>query len=162
VSMKSGDPYEVVAFTTAARYGYDRGYPSARREAPPEAIPGLSVHPLSPRQRLDDVLTYTRELSVYMGGTDCALPMIYADSASREIDVFEVFTDSETWAGSVHPAEALRSYRRNHESDAKLIVHGMVSNGFTIADPEDAGMMDVVGFDAAVPSLTDAFVRGEL
>lgn len=158
VSMKSGDPYEVVAFTTASR-GY---YGGSRRDAPAEVIPGLSVHALSSRQRLDDVLSYTRELSSYMGGTDCSLPMVYADTADREIDVFEIFTDSETWAGSVHPAEALRSYRQNHGIDAKLIVHGMVSNGFTIADPDDGGMLDVVGFDSAVPTLVDAFVCGEL
>ena len=29
----------------------------------------------------------------------------------------------------------------------------MVSNGFSIADPEDGGMLDVVGFDAAAPQL---------
>ena len=29
---------------------------------------------------------------------------------------------------------------------------GLVSNGFSIADPKDAGMLDVVGFDTAVPS----------
>jgi 60 kDa SS-A/Ro ribonucleoprotein len=39
-----------------------------------------------------------------------------------------------------------------------LIVVGMVSNGFTIADPGDAGMMDVVGFDAAVPQLMADFM----
>ena len=34
---------------------------------------------------------------------------------------------------------------------AKLIVVGMVSNGLTIDDPNDAGMIDVVGFDLAIP-----------
>src|SRR5205085_3728218 len=50
VSMKSGDPYEVVAFTTASR-GY---YGGSRRDAPAEVIPGLSVHALSSRQRVAD------------------------------------------------------------------------------------------------------------
>ena len=36
---------------------------------------------------------------------------------------------------------------------AKLVVVGMVSNGFSIADPHDPGTLDVVGFDAAVPQL---------
>jgi 60 kDa SS-A/Ro ribonucleoprotein len=35
----------------------------------------------------------------------------------------------------------------------------MASNGFTIADPEDAGMLDVVGFDAAAPQLIADFAR---
>jgi 60 kDa SS-A/Ro ribonucleoprotein len=33
----------------------------------------------------------------------------------------------------------------------------MVSTGFTIADPDDAGMMDVVGFDVAVPQVMRDF-----
>ena len=37
--------------------------------------------------------------------------------------------------------------------DAKAIVVGMTSNGFTFADPNDGGMLDVVGFDTTVPAL---------
>jgi hypothetical protein len=36
----------------------------------------------------------------------------------------------------------------------------MASNGFTIADPDDAGMLDVVGFDAAVPQVVADFLAG--
>ena len=41
---------------------------------------------------------------------------------------------------------------------AKLVVVGMVANNFTIADPNDGGAMDVVGFDTAVPELIAGFV----
>jgi len=41
---------------------------------------------------------------------------------------------------------------------AKLIVVAMTSNGFTIADPDDAGMLDVVGFDTATPQVISDFV----
>jgi 60 kDa SS-A/Ro ribonucleoprotein len=34
----------------------------------------------------------------------------------------------------------------------------MTSNGFSLADPDDAGMLDVVGFDAAAPALIADFV----
>jgi len=34
----------------------------------------------------------------------------------------------------------------------------LVSNGFSIADPEDDGMLDVVGFDVAVPTLIADFI----
>jgi len=44
-------------------------------------------------------------------------------------------------------------------SAAKLVVVGMVSNGFSIADPSDAGMLDVVGFDAAAPAMIADFIR---
>jgi len=36
----------------------------------------------------------------------------------------------------------------------------MVSNGFSIADPDDGGMLDVVGFDTATPEIMSDFVRG--
>jgi 60 kDa SS-A/Ro ribonucleoprotein len=39
-------------------------------------------------------------------------------------------------------------------------VVGMVSNGFSIADPSDGGMLDVVGFDAAAPAVIADFIRG--
>ena len=45
---------------------------------------------------------------------------------------------------------------------AKLIIVGMVSNGFSLADPEDSGMMDVVGFDAAAPEVMRGFAADEL
>jgi 60 kDa SS-A/Ro ribonucleoprotein len=80
----------------------------------------------------------------------------------REIDTFVIYTDSETWAGDVHPAQALRDYRTASGIDACLVVVGMVSNGFSIADPADPGMLDVVGFDTATPQLISDFARGAL
>ena len=38
--------------------------------------------------------------------------------------------------------------------DAKAVVVGMTSNGFALADPNDRGMLDVVGFDTTVPART--------
>ena len=72
------------------------------------------------------------------------------------------YTDSETWAGHVHPVEALRRYREATGIAARLVVVGMVSNGFTIADPDDPGMMDVVGFDTATPALLSDFIAGRI
>jgi len=97
--------------------------------------------------------------SMPAGGTDCAAPMLYAMDNNIETDVFIVYTDNETWAGYVHPHEALRDYRRKTGIDAKLIVVGMTSTGFTIADPNDPGMLDVVGFDANAPNVMAEFVR---
>ena len=42
------------------------------------------------------------------GGTDCALPMLYATRKRLPVDAFVVMTDNETWAGNIHPVEALR------------------------------------------------------
>lgn len=112
---------------------------------------------VSSRSRLADVLKTTANLP--FGGTDCALPMRHAIEHRLEVDTFIVLTDSETWFGSIHPVQALRRYREKTGIPAKLIVVGMVSNGFSIADPSDAGMLDVVGFDANAPAVMADFAR---
>jgi 60 kDa SS-A/Ro ribonucleoprotein len=38
----------------------------------------------------------------------------------------------------------------------------MVANNFSIADPKDGGMLDVVGFDSATPQLISDFARGQV
>lgn len=114
--------------------------------------------PIEPGMRLDEAAAAMDRIP--MGGTDCALPMLHAIEQGWEADAFAVYTDSETWAGTVHPSEALRRYRAQSGLPARLAVVGLVSNGFTIADPADAGMMDVVGFDAAAPSVIADFARG--
>jgi 60 kDa SS-A/Ro ribonucleoprotein len=113
---------------------------------------------ISPRQRLDDVVRKVSGLP--FGGTDCALPMLDALKRKDPADAFVVLTDSETWYGKVHPVQALADYRRLMEIPAKLAVVGMVANGFSIADPADAGMLDVVGFDTAAPQLLSDFIAG--
>jgi 60 kDa SS-A/Ro ribonucleoprotein len=113
---------------------------------------------ISRGQRLDAVVRYTAGLP--MGGTDCGLPMLYALDKGLSVDAFVVYTDSETWAGEIHPVQALREYRRRTGIAAKLAVVGMVSNGFSIADPNDAGMLDIVGFDTAAPQVLADFVKG--
>ena len=59
------------------------------------------------------------------GGTDCALPMIYARNNRLEIDTFVVYTDSETWFGQIHPAQALWQYREKTGIPAQLVVVAM-------------------------------------
>ena len=117
---------------------------------------GLSSLAISPRQRLDDVVRQIATLP--FGGTDCALPMVEALKHRWVVDAFVVFTDNETWAGNIHPAQALREYRERLGIAARLVVVAMTSNGFSIADPDDAGMLDVVGFDTATPGVLANFV----
>jgi len=119
---------------------------------------GITPLSISPRQRLDDVVNAVSALP--MGGTDCALPMIWAAENRVDVDTFCVYTDNETWAGNVHPSQALRAYRDARGIPAKLVVVGMTSNGFSIADPKDGGMLDVVGFDTSVPQVMREFVIG--
>lgn len=93
------------------------------------------------------------------GGTDCAAPMLDAMQRKIPVDCFIVYTDNETWDGHIHPFEALKRYRREMNINAKLIVVGMTAVQFSIADPSDPGMMDVVGFDTSVPQIINEFVR---
>ncbi len=91
------------------------------------------------------------------GGTDCALPMLYALENKLEVDMFTIYTDNETWHGDIHPKTALDMYRQEMGKPAKLAVVAMVANDFSIADPQDAGMLDFVGFDTATPALLSDF-----
>lgn len=112
---------------------------------------------ISPRQRLTDAIQTVSNLP--FGSTDCSLPMLYALEQNLKVDTFLILTDSETYAGRIHPMAALKKYRQETGINAKLIVVGMTSTGFSIADPQDAGCLDVVGFDSNVPALISDFSR---
>jgi 60 kDa SS-A/Ro ribonucleoprotein len=92
------------------------------------------------------------------GRTDCALPMMDALANRKQFDAFVIYTDSETWYGSIHPAEALKEYNKEMGLNAKLIVVAMEGNDFTIADPNNTLMLDCVGFDASTPAVISAFI----
>lgn len=148
VTAASEPDHACVAFT-AATGGYGGRWGGG--------APELSALAISPRQRLDDVVERAGKLP--MGGVDCALPVVWAHEHRVDVDTFVVYTDNETWAGNVPPAEALRAYRDARGIPAKLIVVGMTSNEFALADPDDAGMLDVVGFDPSTPPVIADFAR---
>jgi 60 kDa SS-A/Ro ribonucleoprotein len=149
VSMSTGDPYEVIGFTSAhRRYG----------QTTAQAYPGVSVLSLSPKQRLDDVVATVSSLP--FGGTDCALPILYAMDAGREVDVFSIYTDNESWAGEIHASQALAAYRQRSDRDAKLVSVGMTATEYSVADPEDENALNVTGFDTMTPQLIAAFTEG--
>jgi len=140
---------EIIAFSApgAGRYGGMHG----------GGEPGITRVNISPRMRLAEVIKVIE--AIPMGGTDCAMPMVWATRHKLNVSAFITYTDSETWAGNIHPAQALRQYRSEFVGDAKAVVVGMTSNGFTLADPNDRGMLDVVGFDTSVPAVIADFVR---
>jgi 60 kDa SS-A/Ro ribonucleoprotein len=156
VTAATEKQYEIVGFF-AGRGGFRKG---GRQVWGTGYVDGLTPLAISPRQRLTDAVRVVSDLP--FGGTDTALPMLYALAKEREVDTFVIYTDSETWAGDIHPTQALRDYRAASGIDARLVVVGMVSNGFSIADPADPGMLDVVGFDTATPQLISDFARGAL
>lgn len=111
---------------------------------------------LTPSMRLPDVLKQTTNQN--FGQTDCSLPMMVASQQRWVVDSFQVITDNETYAGSMHPSQALGKYRRELNPEAKLVVWGMTATNVSIANPKDKGMMDVCGFDTSVPETIRSFL----
>jgi 60 kDa SS-A/Ro ribonucleoprotein len=131
----------------------------------PEVFPmafssGFVNLPMTASMSLNDVLRAMQ--GIPFERTDCAVPMQWAARNKVPVDSFILMTDNETWAGSIHPFQALRRYRDITGINARLSVVGMTSTGFSIADPTDPGMLDVVGMDTATPDLISSFARGEL
>lgn len=115
---------------------------------------------ISARTELSSAMTKVRKNN--FGGTDCAQPMLWALENDVEVDTFVVITDNETWAGAIKPAQALVKYRKETGIDARLAVLGVAASPFTIADPNDRGMMDFVGFDSNAPRVLADFSAGRI
>lgn len=107
---------------------------------------------------LNEVVDQTSRIP--MGGTDCSLPILYATKNRLDVDVFVTITDNETWTGHIHPAKALNSYRKARNNSARSAVIACTSTGYSIADPADPGMLDLVGFDTASPRILREFALG--
>ena len=133
-----------------ASFSSNNGYSSRSRQSV------LQPMKFTAKSSLNDVLKETK--NVNFGGTDCSLPMLDAIQKKLPVDCFIVLTDSETRTGDIHPATALQKYRVEMNRPAKLVVVAMTSNEFSIADPQDAGMMDMAGFDAAMPRIISDFI----
>lgn len=149
VTMNTEPEYGIVGFTGGSRWGYGGGGTA------------LTQLDLSPRMRLDDAV---RKISgLPFGSTDCALPMMWAKQNKIEgIETFEILTDNETWAGSMHPVQALKEYRQWSGVSSRLQVVALTPTEFSIADPLDPGTIDVSGFDSNVPQLLADHSRGDL
>ncbi len=113
--------------------------------------------PLSKTSTLEEAVTYTRTLPFER--TNCGVPMQYALDNNLEVDCFCIYTDNETNDGNKQAFQLLREYRRRTGIPAKLAVFGFANTNFSIADPNDAGMMDFVGFDASAPVLLNNFIE---
>ena len=114
---------------------------------------------IRPEMSINDAMASTNDA---FGGTDCAIPMTEAKRTGMQIDAFIVYTDSETYAPTVHPQVALEEYRKHTGIDAKLIVVGMAANCLSIADHKDPNTLNLAGFDTSTPNLISMFINGEL
>lgn len=114
---------------------------------------------ISAKDSLDSVMRKTFDMT--FGSTNCALPMVHSLEQGWRFENFAIYTDNETWSGHIQPVQALQQYRQKTGLGARLAVVGMSATSFSIADPNDAGMLDVVGFDTAAPNIISNFFRGE-
>lgn len=147
VIARTEDNYFVHGFTAGRdSYGY--------RQSNVDGFVSLGI---TAEDRLPSVMKKVQKNN--FGGTDCAIPMLYAQVNNIFVDCFVILTDNETWAGNIKPHQALVDYRKAINPAAKLVVIGMTSTGFSIANPKDAGMLDCVGFDAGVPNIISDFAR---
>ncbi len=108
---------------------------------------------------LGQVLEATRKMG--FGMTDCGLPIQWATNQGLEFDVIMILTDNETNRGHAIP-DLLRNYRQKVGIETRFITAAMVANNYSVADPTDPGMLDIVGFDAALPRLVSQFAKGEI
>ena len=128
----------------------------------PEATPvafAQGIVPLGIHARMSLAEAISAMEGLPFGCTYCDRPIQWAHETGVEADVFVVITDNETLG---NPAKALRAYRSATGIPARLAVLAMTSGGFTIADPADAGMMDMAGFDASGPEILRQFAAGQL
>lgn len=94
------------------------------------------------------------------GGTNAAAPIQWAISNKIDtIDSFALFTDGMSWGGPKHTFQAVQEYRKFSGRATKMAGFQMTASGTSLADPQDAGMMDFVGFDTQAPSVYANFVR---
>ncbi len=91
--------HEIIAFSAPARGGYGGMHGGGE--------PGITSVNLSPRMRLAEVIK--RIEAIPMGGTDCALPMLWAARNKLNVSGFVTYTDSETWAGKHSPGASTAS-----------------------------------------------------
>ena len=158
VTMKVEKDWGIYGFTVGQEKTYNYGY--GYRFENHNFLGWISPMSISPKMRLDSVVQYINQQTA--GGTDCSLPMVYAKKNKIPVDAFVIYTDNETKHGSIHPFQALKEYRQAMGIDARLIVVGMTATKFSIADPSDDKMLDVVGFDTNAPQAISNFAAGKI
>lgn len=120
---------------------------------------GLVDMEINNKMTLSDISRRMRETP--MGPVNVSLPLRWAREQKRPFDLFLVCTDNQTQAWDVHPAEALKEYREAlNLPQAQLVTCAMCSHGFSLAPPDEFGMLDIAGFDTNVLRIIQDFASG--
>jgi 60 kDa SS-A/Ro ribonucleoprotein len=134
------------------------------RTEPNHLILGINTAPvemrISPTMRLDAAAAVVN--SSIRGGTDLSVPSRWLSSERLDVDAIVTMTDSETWAGRVHPSQALDAYRKGVGHEVRNVVAAMTATGHSVGDPADPLTLQCVGLDATLPEIIRSFVAAEL
>ena len=118
---------------------------------------GAPTNIISWQDRLDRFLI----LGADGGNTNCGALMSRALRDQRKVDVFVVITDNEHNQGE-DPMAVLRRYREQMGiPDAKLVVIALTATEYSIGSTEDAGVLNIAGFDPIAPTIIRSFCVGD-
>jgi 60 kDa SS-A/Ro ribonucleoprotein len=96
------------------------------------------------------------------GGTDASVAYEWMIKHKFFADVICFWTDSESWAGSKHPSQALSQYRQKVNPHAKAAYITLAPYQITLVDPQDSNSWDLSGFDPSTPRILQMIANGEL
>lgn len=96
------------------------------------------------------------------GGTDASVAYEWMIKNKFKADIVCFWTDSESWAGNSHPAQALAKYRKRVNPDIKAVYVTLAPYGITLVDPNDPNSWDLGGFDPSIPRLIQMLASGEV
>ena len=95
--------------------------------------------------------------SLPFGGTYCSLPIIDAAEKGQSFDAFVTMTDNET-----HDPHGVSGYLNGYRQQVgHRVTHSVLAftaTNFTIGDPADPDVLNVAGFDSAVPQVLADFI----
>ncbi|KAG1653834.1 SS-A/Ro ribonucleoprotein [Nymphon striatum] len=108
---------------------------------------GLRALDINNKMTVNDITRRMKETA--MGFVNLSEPLQWAQKKKKHIDMFIICTDTQTSPGDVHPADALKEYRKTMNlPNAKYVVCAMSTSNVSIAPPDEPGMLDLIGFDS--------------
>lgn len=161
----SGSMKQVVAGSSvsAAEAAAAMGLIIVRTE-PNHLIIGINTVPvelrISSKMRLDEATKVV--VSAIGGGTDLSIPARWLSVEKLDVDAIVTLTDSETWAGRQHPAQALSAYREQVKHDVRNVIAALTSTAHSIGDADDPFTLQCVGLDSSLPEIIRGFVSAEI
>ena len=136
-----------------------KGSPFYGRKKKSETLEG--IHDLNGSFRKKaSIPEVMRAVGSIAGGTDVSLPFSHMTSQRAKKDVVILFTDNESWAGSGHTCQQLKSYRKQVSPNTRVIFCTLAPYGkITLVDPNDGLSMDIVGFSPDCFKAIEMFIE---